>query len=86
VPATATSVLLNVTAVDYHTRGWLTAYANGQTVPATSTLNFDVSEYAIADGAIIPLGTGGQVCVSVGTVNSASGGSDAILDVVGYVL
>jgi hypothetical protein len=86
VPATATSAVLNVTAVDYATRGWLTVYPNGQSVPATSTLNFDVSEYAIANGAIIPLGTGGQVCVDVGTVNSAPGGSDVILDVVGYVM
>jgi hypothetical protein len=86
VPASATSAVLNVTAVDYHTQGWETAYPAGQTVPGTSTLNFDVTEYAIANGAIIPLGTGGQVCVNVGTVNAAPGSADVILDVVGYVM
>jgi hypothetical protein len=86
VPASATSAVLNVTAVDYHTQGWETAYPAGQTVPGTSTLNFDVSEYAIANGAVIPLGTGGQVCVNVGTVNAAPGNADVILDVVGYVM
>jgi hypothetical protein len=86
VPATATSAVLNVTAVNYPTRGWLTAYTNGQPVPATSTLNFDVTEYAMANSAVIPLGSDGQVCVNVGTVNSVPGSSDVILDVVGYVL
>jgi hypothetical protein len=85
VPAGATSALLNVTGVDYGTQGWLTAYPGGQGVPATSTLNFDTTEYAMANGAVIPIGPGGQVCVSVGTINSAPGGSDVILDVVGYV-
>jgi hypothetical protein len=84
VPTTATAVVLNVTAVGYGTQGWLTAYPSGVSVPATSTLNFDVTEYAIANGAIIPLGTGGQLCVNVGTIGSAPGNSNIILDVVGY--
>jgi thermitase len=85
IPPTATAVVLNVTAVGYSTQGWLTAYLNGQAVPATSTLNFDTSEYAMANGAIIAVGAGGQVCVNVGTINSAPGSSHVILDVVGYL-
>jgi hypothetical protein len=86
IPANATAVMLNVTAAGYATKGWLTAYPNGQRVPATSTLNFDTTEYAMANGAIIGVGTGGQVCVSVGTINAAPGSSQVILDVVGYLL
>jgi hypothetical protein len=85
VPANATGVVLNVTAVGYGTQGWLTAYPSGQSVPTTSTLNFDTSEYAISNGAIVGLGTGGQVCVQVGTVNAVPSSSQVILDVVGYL-
>jgi len=85
VPADAAAVVLNVTAVGYPAKGWLTVYPNGQGVPGTSTLNFDTSEYAIANGAIMRIGTGGQVCVSVGTVGNAPGSSHVILDVTGYL-
>jgi hypothetical protein len=59
-------------------------YPNGQSVPATSTLNFDTSEYAIANGAIIGLNDG-QLCVNVGTIGGAPGNSQVIVDVTGYV-
>jgi hypothetical protein len=85
VPGTATAVVLNVTAVGYGTRGWLSAYPAGQGVPATSSLNFDTKEYAMANGAVMAIGTGGQVCVNVGTVGSAPGSSQIIIDVVGYI-
>jgi hypothetical protein len=85
VPAGATAVIVNVTAVEYGRQGWLTAYPAGQTVPATSTLNFDTTEYAMANGAVMAIGPGGQVCVNVGTVGSLPGTSHVILDVVGYM-
>jgi hypothetical protein len=87
VPSNAVGVILNVTAVGYATNGWLTVYPYGQPVPATSTLNFNnaLSEYAIANGLIVRLGSGGTVCVNVGAVNSVPGSSHVILDVVGYV-
>jgi hypothetical protein len=85
VPGSASSALLNVTAAGYTSPGWLTTYPAGQAVPTTSTLNFDTSEYAMANGAIVRLGSGGQVCVSVGTIGGADGASHVILDVVGYL-
>jgi hypothetical protein len=85
VPSDAAGVVLNVTAVDYLVDGWVTVFPNGQSVPSTSTVNFDQSEYAIANGAIVRIGGNGQVCANVGTVNSAAGSSDVILDVSGYV-
>src|SRR5262249_44023000 len=53
IPATATGLVINLTAVGYSTRGWLTAYPAGSSVPATSTLNFDPSEFATANEAIV---------------------------------
>lgn len=85
IPATATGVLVNVTAVGYHTPGWLTVFPNGQLLPATSTVNFDTSEYAIANGAIMRVGTNQQVCVSVGTPNGVAGVAHVIIDAVGYL-
>jgi hypothetical protein len=60
-------------------------YPAGQAAPSTSTVNFDTSEYAIANSAIVRLGPGGQVCASVGTLNAAPGGAQVILDAAGYV-
>ena len=85
IPPNAAAVILNVTAVGYSTNGWLTAYPSGQAMPATSTANFDSSEYAIANNTIMPVGNGGQVCVAVGTVNSAPGSSQVVLDAMGYL-
>jgi hypothetical protein len=80
VPADALGVVLNVTAVGQTGRGWLTLYPAGQGPPATSTVNFDVHEYAIANNALVQLGSGGQVCVSAGQT-----ASQVILDAVAYV-
>jgi hypothetical protein len=80
IPSNANAVVLNVTAADYVNNGWLTVFPNGQPVPATSTVNFDSHEYAIANGQIIGIGTNGQVCVNAGAATS-----DAILDATGYV-
>jgi len=85
IPSDARGVILNVAATSYTARGWLSLYPAGESVPATSTLNFDPDAYAIANGTIARIGTNGQVCVNIGTVNSAPGGSDVVLDAVGYL-
>jgi hypothetical protein len=85
IPANAVGVVLNAAAVDYTTPGWLTLYPNGQPVPTTSSLNFDTTEYAMANSAIITIGQGGSVCVAVGTPNNIPGSSDVILDAIGYL-
>lgn len=85
IPSDASGVVLNVAAVGYAQQGWLTLFPNGQNVPTTSTLNFDPSEYAIANGTIVKIGTGGQVCVNVGTVGNGATGSQVILDATGYI-
>jgi hypothetical protein len=85
LPSDAAAVVLNVTAVGYATRGWLTVYPSGQPVPATSTLNFDPSEYALANGTLARIGPDGRLCVSVGTVNSVPGSAQVVLDATGYL-
>jgi hypothetical protein len=82
VPASASGVLYNLTAAGYGTKEWLTAHPAGGAAPDTSTLNFDTSQYAIANGAIVG---GGQLCVNVGTVDSAPGSSQVIIDIAGYL-
>jgi len=55
-------------------------------VPATSTQNFDSSKYAIANGTMMRIGNGGQVCIEVATVNSVGGNySYVVLDATGYL-
>ena len=85
IPSGAAAVVLNVTASGYTDSGWLTVYPNGQDIPATSTLNFDKSQYAVANNAIVRVGDAGQVCVNVGTLNAGSGGSHVVLDAIGYL-
>ena len=80
IPSTAGAVIVNVTAVGFPSDGWLTLFPAGQGVPATSTVNFDNSQYAIANGAVVKLGSGGQVCV-----NSGLAASHIVLDATGYI-
>jgi hypothetical protein len=79
VPASASTVIVNVTATGYGANGWLTLYPNGQPLPATSTVNFDTHEYAIANGAIMRVGSVAKVCVGAG-----ASASQVIIDVTGY--
>jgi hypothetical protein len=80
IPSTATGVVLNITSVGYTGSGWLTAYPSGGATPATSTLNFDSREWAIANNTYLKLGTNGQVCVAAG-----QSASQVIVDAVGYM-
>jgi hypothetical protein len=80
IPQQAAGAVLNITGVGYVDYGWLTLFPNGQAVPSTSTLNFDTREYAIANGTIVRIGTGGQVCVNAGRSSS-----NVILDATGYL-
>ncbi len=77
IPATATAVVLNLVSVASTGAGFLTAYPGGTAVPETSTLNYAAGQ-TIANGAIVQVGTGGQICVFVKTA------SHVILDVFGY--
>jgi len=63
VPANASAVVLNLTALDSSTAGFVTAYACGSALPDVSNLNYTPGGTAIANSATVPVGTGGRVCL-----------------------
>lgn len=99
IPSNVVGALVNVTAVGYAHIGWLTLYPGGQRVPPTAQFSPGAlslqGQYAAAKGAIVRIGSGGQVCVLAVTLfclpvgpstNCSVPGSstDLILDVAGY--
>lgn len=80
VPTTAKAVSINVTVTNASSTSWLTIWPSGGSIPVVSTINFDASTTALANGAIIGLSTNTNdlsVQNAVGTVN-------VIIDVTGY--
>lgn len=77
VPAGATAVVANVTAVLPTGSGYLTAFP-GPTKPGSSTVNFP-ARTTVANAAVIPLATDGSM-----QVFNAAGTTNLIVDVVGY--
>ena len=55
VPTTARAVSLNVTVTNATGFSWLTLWPSGQPMPVVSTINFDASVSALANGAIVGL-------------------------------
>jgi hypothetical protein len=62
VPATASAVSVNVTAVSPSGVGFVTAYPCGA-VPEVSTLNLEPATPAVANGAMIDLSSSGHLCL-----------------------
>ena len=88
VPVGAKAVSLNITVVSPGSAGWLGVYpVTG--FSGTSTINFDTGEFAIANGAIVPVS---PVAVATDMDTSAVWGNYAgnapqtnlVLDVTGY--
>ena len=78
VPANATGVVLNVTAVGPTAAGYVTVYPNGVTRPLASNLNF-VPGDIIPNSVIVGIGTAGKV-----NLFNANGTIDLVADIVGY--
>ncbi|HEV2345331.1 MAG TPA: PKD domain-containing protein [Actinocrinis sp.] len=79
LPAGASAVALNVTAVNARAGGYLTVYPDGGNRPTASNLNF-VAGRVIANAVIVPVGSDGEIDV----FNGSGGGTDVLVDVVGY--
>lgn len=80
VPASGVSaVALNLTSVDSTRNGVITAYPAGRSLPTVSNVNY-LAGQTIANMAIVPLGTGGQIVLH----NNSSGPVDLIADAFGY--
>jgi hypothetical protein len=78
VPANASAVVMNVTAVDPTRGGFFTVYPAGHARPTASSLNFMPGD-DVPNLVTMPLGTGGDVIV----YNSA-GSTQLVVDVVGW--
>ena len=79
---TVTAVVVNITAIDPTSNGWLKAYGYGQPAPATSTVNFLAGE-TIANEATIAVGaniTGWNGSIDI---NNFTGSTDVAVDVQG---
>jgi hypothetical protein len=81
----AKAAALNVTVVGPSKEGFIKIWPFGQAIPAVSTINFVAGEPAIANGAIVPLGSDPTLHISVVYGTATPGGSaNLILDVTGY--
>ncbi len=81
VPSDATAVVINLTATQTASVGWLLAYPCGETPPLASNVNYEAGDTR-AGAAIVGLGTrnGGQGQICIRTKAAAH----FIVDVVGY--
>lgn len=78
IPAEATAVVVNITALQGTAATFLTVYPTGGGTPPVSNLNPAAGE-TLANLGIIKLGAGGKV-----DVYNFAGAADALLDVTGY--
>ena len=69
VPADASAVVLNLTALDSTQPGFVTAYPCGTPRPTASNLNYAPGTI-VANSATIPIGTGGRVCLYTHTATN----------------
>lgn len=82
VPAGASSVVLNLTATNTQTTGYLSAYPAGVKRPFVSNLNF-TAKTEVADQVVIPVGKNGSITVFHQSVKSTAT-TDVIVDIAGY--
>jgi hypothetical protein len=80
VPLTAKAVAINVTVANASAGSWLTIWPADQAQPFVSTINFDTSTGALANGALVAVGS----TLPDLSVRNAAGVVNVILDVTGY--
>jgi hypothetical protein len=81
IPTNASAVVLNLTATETKSFGFLTAYAAGSSKPTASSLNYMAGQ-TVPNLVVVPVGTDGKVTVA----NTSSGTAAIIADVAGYFL
>ena len=79
IPADVTAVVMNVTAADATTSGFITAYGEDTPRPTTSNVNFTAAQ-PVPNLVIVPVGADGYVDL----YNSGLASVDLIADVSGY--
>lgn len=80
VPTGAKAVSINVTVVSPTVSSWLAVWPSGQARPYVSTINFDPSSPALANGALVGLS---QNTADLSVYNS-EGSVHVLIDVTGY--
>ena len=80
IPASAVAVSFNFTVWNTSSYGDFNIYPTGGVRPTVSTLNWGPGVLALANAAVVPLGTSGQITV----VNESGGTVDIFADVNGY--
>jgi hypothetical protein len=81
VPATATALVANVTAVDPSAVGYLTVFPADVPRPQTSTVNWEAGTTAVANQATIALSSDGKF-----SVFNMAGDVDLVVDISGYLV
>jgi hypothetical protein len=80
VPTSAKAVSINVTTVSASASSWLTIWPSGLAQPFVSTINFDPTSGALANGALVGLSANANDL----SVANANGVVNVIIDVTGY--
>jgi hypothetical protein len=83
IPSDARAVSFNFTVWNTASYGNLTVFPAGTATPIVSTLNWPPGTLALANAAIVPLGTGGSVG-QITVMNQSTSPIDVFFDVNGY--
>ncbi|MDQ0823210.1 hypothetical protein QFZ69_004089 [Arthrobacter sp. V1I7] len=81
IPADASAVVMNLTATEPRSSGFLTAHAAGAHKPNASNVNFAPGQ-TVPNLVVVPVGRDGKVTVS----NTSAGSTQVVADVSGYFL
>jgi len=86
VPSTARAVSFNITTVQATDAGDLRIFPYLSPVPLASVINFSPADFALANGAIIPIANIGGLDISVQTdmAPGSTGTVHLVVDVTGY--
>jgi hypothetical protein len=84
IPSTARQVAVNITLMGATENGYLVVWPYKTEKPATSNLNAQAGSWAIANGAILTIANDPKLGISV-LYSAASGRTDLIIDVTGYL-
>ena len=80
VPLSAKAVSINITVTGATSASWLALWPSGITKPFVSTINFDSTSPALANGAIVGVSTNTNDL----SVYNSDGNVHVIIDVTGY--
>lgn len=80
IPAGASAVSFNFTVAEMGSAGNLKIYPTGSAAPGVSSINWTSATFVIANAALVPLGTSGQIRVR----NESTTNTHLIIDINGY--